>query len=77
MRLYSISLLLCVNIKTNHLLRATGATVTFQNNVPEKIIQNTTGHRSLESLRVYETASDEQQQAVSKILMSYFVPGPG
>lgn len=31
--------------KTNHSLRATGASVMFQANVPEKIIQNTTGHR--------------------------------
>ena len=44
-------------LKTNHLLRATGATCMFQANVPEKIIQKTTGHRSIEALRGYERIS--------------------
>ena len=34
---------------TNHSLRATGATALFQANVPERIIQKTTSHCSLES----------------------------
>ena len=36
--------------KTNHSLRATGASQLFQANVPEKVIQERTGHRSLEAL---------------------------
>ena len=56
--------------KTNHSLRATGASAMFQANVPEKIIQNTTGHRSLEALRKYQHTSMEQHQAVSRLLMS-------
>ena len=56
--------------KTNHSLRATGATTLFRSNVPEKIIQKTTGHRSLEALRMYERTSTEQHQAVSKLMMS-------
>ena len=56
--------------KTNHSLRATGATTLFQSKVPEKIIQKTTGHRSLEALRKYEHTSTEQHQAVSKVMMS-------
>ena len=36
--------------------------------VPEKMIQEHTGHRSLDSLRLYEQSSDEQQGAVSDIL---------
>ena len=44
--------------KTNHSLHATGATTLFQSNVPEKIIQKTTGHRSIEALRKYERLSD-------------------
>ncbi len=40
-----------ISPKTNHSLRATGATSMFQ---PVKMFQNTTGHRSLESLRRYE-----------------------
>ena len=57
-------------VKTNHSLRATGASTMFQAEAPEKIIQKTTGHRSLEALRMYEKVPCEQQQAVSSILMS-------
>lgn len=32
--------------KTNHSLRATGATRLFEVNVPEKLIKERTGHRS-------------------------------
>ena len=54
--------------KTNHSLRATGASELFEAGVPEKIIKERTGHRSLEALRVYEHTSTEQQQAVSAVL---------
>ena len=54
--------------KTNHSLRATGATALFNAGVPEKMIQKNTGHRSLEALRKYERVSVEQQQATSRIL---------
>ena len=40
--------------KTNHSLRATGASEMFEAGVPEKIIKERTGHRSLEALRLYE-----------------------
>ena len=43
-----------INDKSNHSLRATGASTLFQSNVPEKIIQERTGHRSLKALRLYE-----------------------
>ena len=56
--------------KTNHSLRASGASAMFRANVPEKIIQRTTGHRSIEALRTYEQVSTEQQKAVSKVLMT-------
>ena len=56
--------------KTNHSLRATGATTLFQKNVPERIVQKVTGHRSLEALRSYERISVSQNQEVSKILMT-------
>ena len=36
--------------KTNHSLRATGATRLFEGNVPEKLIQERTGYRSSEAL---------------------------
>ena len=59
-----------VKRKSNHSLRATGATEMFAANVPEKLIQSRTGHRSLEALRLYERPSHEQHQAVSKVLTS-------
>ena len=36
--------------KTNHSLHATGTSTIFRANVPEKIIQKTTGHQSIEAL---------------------------
>ena len=54
--------------KTNHSLRATGASEVFEASAPEKIIKEETGHRSLEALRVYEHTSTEQEQAVSAVL---------
>ena len=43
--------------KTNHSLRATGATEMYESGAPEKLIQERTGHRSLEALRSYERTS--------------------
>ena len=54
--------------KTNHSLRATGATTLFEKGISEKIIQERTGHRSLEALRIYEHTNTAQHQAVSNIL---------
>ena len=54
--------------KTNHSLRATGASTLFEANVPEKLIQERTGHRSLKALRLYERTTDKQHEDVSKIL---------
>ena len=56
--------------KTNHSLRATGASELYHAGVPEKIIQERTGHLSLTGLRNYECTSDKQQKAVSHILQS-------
>ncbi len=54
--------------KTNHSLRATGASELLQAGVPEKIIKERTGHHSLEALRTYERTTTEQHQAISDIL---------
>ena len=51
---------------TNHSLRATSATRMYLKNVPEKLISEKTGHRSLTALRVYERTSCVQEQAVTK-----------
>lgn len=51
--------------KTNHSLRATNATRLFEpNNVPEKLIQEVTGHR----LCVYEHRFASQYLVVSTIM---------
>ena len=54
--------------KTKHSLHATGASELFEARVPEKIIKERTGHRSLEVLRLYERTTSNQHQAVSKVL---------
>ena len=54
--------------KTNHSLRATSTTALFEANVPEKVIPNSTGHRSLKGLRLYEHVSKDQDQQVSRLL---------
>ena len=56
--------------KTNHSLRATGATDMFRAGVPEKIIQQRTGHLSLKALGEYERTTDAQQKAVCGVLHS-------
>ena len=53
---------------TKHHLRATSATQMYDQGVPEKIIQERTGHHSLEALRTYERTDEHQHQAVSAIL---------
>ena len=56
--------------RTNHSLRVTGATTLFSKNVPEKLVQEVTGHCSLECLRRYEKTSEQNQRAVSKCMTS-------
>ena len=55
--------------KTNHSLRATGATAMYQAEV-QTLIQERTGHRSLQALRVYERSTEKQHKAVSAVLSS-------
>jgi hypothetical protein len=57
-----------VGRKTNHSLRATAASEMFARQVPEKLIQERTGHHSLEALRTYERSNEEQHKAVSSVL---------
>ena len=56
--------------RTNHSLRVTGATTLFSKNVPEKLVQEVTGHRSLECLRQYEKTTEQNRRAVSKCMTS-------
>ena len=57
-----------VEKKTNHSLRAAGVSQLFEAGVDEKLIQSRSGHRHLESLRMYERVNANQEQAVSNIL---------
>ena len=54
--------------KSNHSLRATGAMELYQAGVPEKVIQEHTGHLSLTGLHQYEHTSGKQHETVSQIL---------
>eukprot|EP00118_Oscarella_pearsei_P015710 m.143422 g.143422 ORF g.143422 m.143422 type:complete len:131 (+) comp38387_c2_seq9:294-686(+) len=54
--------------KSNHSLRAAGATQMFSKGVPEKLVQQRTGRRSLDALWMYERPSEEQLRAVSAVL---------
>ena len=55
--------------KTNHSLRASSATSMYSAGIPEKLIQERTGHGSLQALCTYERSNDQQQkEAVSSIL---------
>ena len=56
--------------KTNHSLRATAASDLFIADVPETLIQERTGHKSVQALRKYQHKTGEQHQSVSDILAS-------
>ena len=53
---------------TNHSLRATSATRMYRQDIPEKVIAETTGHQSLAGLRAYENTSLSQKRLVTKTL---------
>lgn len=53
---------------TNHSLRASTATILYNNGVVEQQVQEVTGHRSLEALRMYKKTSDQQAEQRSQIL---------
>ena len=59
-----------IETRTNHSLRATGATSLFNAGVPKKMIKDISGHLSDEALRMYERPSDTQQQAIARVLAS-------
>ena len=55
---------------TNHSLRATSASRMFVSGVPEKIVAEVTGHKSVKALRQYERTTDQQFQAVGHSISS-------
>ena len=54
--------------KTNHSLCSTGVTSLYKNNIPEKMIQDRSGHRSPAALCAYERPTAEQILESSRIL---------
>ena len=53
---------------TNHSLRRSCATNLYDNGVPEQVIQETTGHRSVEGVRAYKCTSSAMKRKMSAIL---------
>lgn len=53
---------------TNHCLRATAMTCMFNQGVPENVIAEKSGHRSLDGLRSYEHPSRDLEQAASNVI---------
>ena len=53
---------------TNHSLRATAITRMFNYGVEEKIIAETSGHKSTKALRVYEHPSEQQMKQVTSVI---------
>ena len=47
---------------TNHSLRATSVTRMYNRGVPENLIGEKSGHRSIKALRAYEKTSEDQQK---------------
>ena len=64
---------------TNHSLRATSASRMFNAGVPEKIVAEVTGHKSLNALRQYERTTEVQFKAVGESIseLQPFDPVPG
>ena len=56
-------------LHTNHSLRATSITRMFKADVPEKIIAEKSGHKSLKALRMYERTSSMQEQATGVAIL--------
>jgi len=56
--------------KTNHSLRAYAMSTLFQAGIPEKVIQDHTGHKSLDGLRKYESISEQQKQEVCRVFVT-------
>jgi len=54
--------------KTNHSLKAYATSKLFQAGIPVKVIQDRTGHKSLDGLRKYESISEQQKQEACRVL---------
>ena len=59
---------------TNHSLRATAITRMFTSGIEEKIIAETSGHKSTKVLRAYERTSEQQRKHVTSIINQTEMP---
>ena len=55
---------------TNQSLRATSTSRIFASDIPEKVIQESTGHHSLAGLCPYERTTKDQEHTAAKVLGS-------
>ena len=60
--------------KSNHSLRATSISRMYQNNVPEKLIMQRSGHLSKEGLMSYQRSSAQQLKSVCTALSASSLP---
>jgi integrase len=61
-------------IYTNHSIRATGATVLSKGRFGAAQIMAVTGHKSVQSLSVYQRVHDEEKIQMGKTLSESLVP---
>ena len=54
--------------KTNHSLRATACSLALSRGVPDKLIMERTGYKSLTSLHTYQRVSGKDKESVSDVL---------
>ena len=60
-----------VSICTNHSLRATAIARMFRSKVPESIIAENSGYRSIAALHSYEHTSCEQEQVAGRAIVTW------
>uniref|UniRef100_A0A1X7SQE5 Tyr recombinase domain-containing protein n=1 Tax=Amphimedon queenslandica TaxID=400682 RepID=A0A1X7SQE5_AMPQE len=51
---------------TNHCLRATSVSRMYNAGIPERMISEKSGHKSIEGLRAYERTSDELERMAER-----------
>ena len=59
---------------SNHSLRATAITHMFNSGISEKIIAETSGHKSVKGLCAYKHTSCEQQKQITSIVNNHGMP---
>ena len=55
-------------LETHYTIRTTAITRMFNSGIPEKVIAETSRHRSTKALRCYERTTQEQQQTATTVI---------